>query len=64
MGNASLTECKEVVCWYCSVTSKYIFAMKLLGTWLVQIRHGDYRSLSPTYFQYGHSSNNSKLFDP
>ena len=30
MGDASLTECKEVVCWYRWVTSKYIFAMKLL----------------------------------
>ena len=28
----SVTERKEVVCWYCRVTSKYVFAMKLLGT--------------------------------
>ena len=36
VGNSSLAECKEVVCWYCRVTSKYVFAMKLLGTWLAQ----------------------------
>ena len=32
--NASPTECIEVVCWYCAcrVISKYVFAMKLLGT--------------------------------
>ena len=32
MGNASITELKEVVSWYRWVTSKYTFAMKLLGT--------------------------------